>query len=241
MCNKPVEQSLTSDTEVWLSSNDVLSQEPASERSYMFRAWISLVLVILLVPCTPPPVSAMPAVDKATKIQGQVEKISLGSVVEVRTKAKLKVRGRLGALTSKAFDVQTAIRDKVRTQSFRFDEVKSVKFIEKGLSVTAAAGEMPPTIREKVVVMPAGSIVEVRTKAKLKVRGRLGALTSEAFEVQTAKGGKIPTQSFRFDDVKSVKTVEHESTAVKIVVVAVVALAAVCVLGAVLVFAYGGY
>jgi hypothetical protein len=73
------------------------------------------------------------------------------------------------------------------------------------------AQEKAPTIQEQLVSMQAGSVVEVKTKTKMKVKGRLGALTADSFEVQSATGAKIERQSFRFDEVKSVKQVAQGS------------------------------
>lgn len=75
---------------------------------------------------------------------------------------------------------------------------------------TSAQGESSnqdkqPTLQEKLVLIPAGSVIEVKTKAKTKIVGKLGPLASDSFEVQVAKGGTIEKQSIRFEDVKSVK------------------------------------
>jgi hypothetical protein len=87
------------------------------------------------------------------------------------------------------------------------------------LGARHATQEKAPTIQEQIVQMPAGSVVEVKTQAKQKLRGRLGAITADSFELQTATGGTIQTQSLRFDQVKSVKPIQSEkgmSTAAKI-------------------------
>jgi hypothetical protein len=67
----------------------------------------------------------------------------------------------------------------------------------------------PPTIREQLVLMQPGTIVEVKTKSKEKFIGRLGALTADSFEVQIPKGKSIEKQTVGFDEVKSVKIREH--------------------------------
>jgi hypothetical protein len=46
------------------------------------------------------------------------------------------------------------------------------------------------TIQEKVVEIPIGSVVEVRLKTKEKIRGQLGATTSEGFSVKSAKAAQ---------------------------------------------------
>jgi hypothetical protein len=82
------------------------------------------------------------------------------------------------------------------------------------LFARSTAQEKRPTIQEQLVVMPAGSVVEVKTLGKQKLRGRLGAMTADSFELQTAKGEKVQTQSLRFDEVKSVKAVTSKGMAV---------------------------
>jgi hypothetical protein len=65
--------------------------------------------------------------------------------------------------------------------------------------------EHQPTLQEQLVSIPAGSIIEVKTKSKTRITGKLGALTSESLEVQVAKGQTVEKQSIRFDEVKSIK------------------------------------
>ncbi len=76
----------------------------------------------------------------------------------------------------------------------------------------AAKGAKPPqdrqTLKEKVLAIPPGTIVEVKLTTKEKLRGRIGELTNEGFSLQVAKGNTIETQQISFDQVKSVKTVE---------------------------------
>jgi hypothetical protein len=80
-----------------------------------------------------------------------------------------------------------------------------------------AAGAVPggqtgsgrkPTIKERILEIPPGTMIEVRLLNKQKIRGRLGEITDEGFSLQTAQGDKIDTQKFAFGDLKSVKKVE---------------------------------
>jgi hypothetical protein len=64
-----------------------------------------------------------------------------------------------------------------------------------------------PTLKEQVLEIPAGSMIEVRLKVKEKLRGRLGEVSNEAFTVKLAKGNKIEDRKVAFDDVKSIKSV----------------------------------
>ena len=77
--------------------------------------------------------------------------------------------------------------------------------------------QVKPTLKEQVILMAAGSVVEVELKTKQKIRGRLGAVTDEGFEVQHVQNDKAITQSFRFDEVRKIKQKEHGmSTAAKV-------------------------
>lgn len=100
-----------------------------------------------------------------------------------------------------------------------------------------------PTVQEKVVLIQAGSVVEVKTKDKRKVQGRLLAVASDSFDVQSAKGKTIGKQTFRFDEVKDVKQIQKEggmSTGEKITIGALIGAAAVVVI-LLLAYVYGDY
>jgi hypothetical protein len=69
-----------------------------------------------------------------------------------------------------------------------------------------------PTVQERILEVPNGSIIEVRLINKQKVRGKLGEVTNEGFSLQTAQGTKVETQKFAFTDVKSFKQVSGTGT-----------------------------
>ena len=80
-----------------------------------------------------------------------------------------------------------------------------------------AAGTVPagqrstaqkPTLKERVLEVPPGTMIQVRLLDKQKIRGRLGEITDEAFSVQTAEGNKVETRKIAFADVKSFKQVK---------------------------------
>jgi hypothetical protein len=71
----------------------------------------------------------------------------------------------------------------------------------------SARGDSKPTMQERVLEIPAGTMIEVNLLNKQKLRGRLGEVTSDGFSLQTAQGNKIETQQIAFTDVKSVKQV----------------------------------
>lgn len=80
----------------------------------------------------------------------------------------------------------------------------------------------PPSVKEQISLIAAGSIVEVKMAGKKqpKIKGRLGAVTDEGFDIQHVKNNQMTTDLVRYGDVKSVKTVSQEGwgTTSKIVV-----------------------
>ncbi len=80
-------------------------------------------------------------------------------------------------------------------------------------AATAAPGaqtgtEQKATLKEQILQVPPGTMIEVKLLNKQKMRGRLGELTDEGFSLTTAQGEKIQTQKIAFSDVKSFKRVE---------------------------------
>ena len=76
-----------------------------------------------------------------------------------------------------------------------------------------AGTERKLTMKERILEVPPGSMIEVRLLNKEKIRGRLGELTDEGFSLTTAQGEKIATQKVAFTDVKSFKKVEGAKAA----------------------------
>jgi hypothetical protein len=74
--------------------------------------------------------------------------------------------------------------------------------------VGQAGTEKKLTIKERILEVPPGTMIEVRLLNKQKIRGRLGELTDEGFSLTTAQGEKIETQKISFSDLKSFKKVE---------------------------------
>lgn len=89
---------------------------------------------------------------------------------------------------------------------------QSVLEARVGAAAAARAGQEQtqpkPTIKERILEVPPGTMIEVRLVHKKKIRGRLGELTDQGFSLQTAQGNKIQTQQIAFADVKSIKKVE---------------------------------
>jgi flagellar biosynthesis/type III secretory pathway M-ring protein FliF/YscJ len=66
----------------------------------------------------------------------------------------------------------------------------------------AASPEKQPTVQERLVLLPQGSVIEVKTTSKEKIKGKLGALATDSFEMQVAKGASVEKRSIRFAEVK---------------------------------------
>ena len=65
-----------------------------------------------------------------------------------------------------------------------------------------------PTLKERLLQIRPGTMIEVRLHNKRKIRGRLGEVTDEGFSLTTAQGNKIDTQKVAFTEVKSLKKAE---------------------------------
>lgn len=84
----------------------------------------------------------------------------------------------------------------------------------------AAVGALPvaqteskgnATLKQRMLEVQPGTMIEVRLLNKQKIRGRLGELTDEGFTLTTARGEKISTQKVAFTEVNSFKKVEASS------------------------------
>jgi hypothetical protein len=71
-----------------------------------------------------------------------------------------------------------------------------------------AGTEQKPTLKERILEVPPGTMIEVRLLNKEKIRGRLGDLTNEGFSLTTAQGEKIEILKVSFTDMKSFKRLE---------------------------------
>lgn len=93
----------------------------------------------------------------------------------------------------------------------------SILWLQGGLIAranAAAIGATPqkttrqkPTIAERVTQIPPGSPVKVRLLNKERLRGRLGDVSEQGFNVQVAKGSQIETRKLSFSEAKSIKQV----------------------------------
>ena len=64
-------------------------------------------------------------------------------------------------------------------------------------------------IKEQVLRIPAGALVQVKLKDKRTLLGRMGPATADSFSVQYAKGDEIVDEKITFQAVKSVKPKAH--------------------------------
>ena len=68
------------------------------------------------------------------------------------------------------------------------------------------------TLKRKVLEIPAGSPVEIKLKTKEKMRGRLGDVSDDGFQIKVANGSTIEDRKLTFQQVSSVKKTGGAST-----------------------------
>jgi hypothetical protein len=89
--------------------------------------------------------------------------------------------------------------------------------------------ERTASLKQKVVRISAGTVIEVRLQQKgsKKIIGKLGPVSEEGFEVQSAESGTVSSHKVAFADVKSLKEKHGMSRTTKTLVVTGVVLGAV--------------
>jgi hypothetical protein len=75
-------------------------------------------------------------------------------------------------------------------------------------SLGCAAAEATTTMKERLLAVPPGTMIEVRLRNKQKIRGRLGEINSEEFNLTSMQGERIVKQKIAFTELKSFKKVE---------------------------------
>jgi hypothetical protein len=71
-----------------------------------------------------------------------------------------------------------------------------------------AATEQKPTLKERLLEVPPGTMIEVRLRDKQKIRGRLGEIDDEGFNLTAVQGEKVVKQKIAYTELKSFKKVE---------------------------------
>ncbi len=87
----------------------------------------------------------------------------------------------------------------------------SVYAAESPIFDAAGAGQAPasqtPTLQQQIIQIPIGSVIEVRLTNKEKLKGQLGAVSSEGIILKYAKAGHIEERKIAFSEVQSIKAV----------------------------------
>lgn len=81
----------------------------------------------------------------------------------------------------------------------------------------AAPSSKAPTdrtarLKEKLLGVPTGAMIEVQLLNKERVRGRLGQIDDQGFSLTTAERGKIVTRNIVFTEVNSIRQAEGGKT-----------------------------
>lgn len=71
-----------------------------------------------------------------------------------------------------------------------------------------AATEQQTTMKERLLGVPPGTMIEVRLRNKQKIRGRLGEINDEGFTLTTLQEQKVVKEKIAFTELKSFKKVE---------------------------------
>ena len=100
-------------------------------------------------------------------------------------------------------------------------------------SVAQTSNEKKVAIKDQVIAIPTGSMIEVKLlqKGASKIKGMLRSVTDEGFEVQNMKSGEISKVAFA--DVKSVQEKHGMSTRTTVLIVVGVCFLALGILFAV--------
>ena len=102
------------------------------------------------------------------------------------------------------------------------------------LAYASAADQALPgqSLKERITQIPSGSVVQVKLANKQNIRGRLGSITNDGFDLQYARSGKIVTETLMFDNVQSVRMVgQGWSIAKKIVVGTLIGAGVLLIIG----------
>lgn len=88
-----------------------------------------------------------------------------------------------------------------------------LSFLPGAPAAPASQQEPKQSMKEQVLAIPTGAVVEVRTTHKEKIKGRLGEATDQSFKVQRVRNDKVEDISVDFVKTKSIKVVAVNDTA----------------------------
>jgi hypothetical protein len=93
----------------------------------------------------------------------------------------------------------------------------SCALLAAGTGEARGQDERSSTVKEKVLDIPEGTLVEVRTTSKEKVRGRLGQVSAGGFTVKTSTSAN-ENREIKFAETKSIRTadLQEPSTGAKV-------------------------
>jgi len=87
-------------------------------------------------------------------------------------------------------------------------------------------------IKQRVIEIGPGNLLEVRLHSKQRLVGRITAISDDSFGLQAVKGNTIAEQKVAFSDVKSIRQ-KKPGNATRVWAVVGITLAVVLVLGAI--------
>lgn len=79
------------------------------------------------------------------------------------------------------------------------------------VSLAQAASEHRTAIKQKLLAVLPGTMIEVRLLNKQKIRGRLGDIDDVGFNLTSVQGEKVVKQKIAYTDIKSFKKIEGKS------------------------------
>ncbi len=84
-------------------------------------------------------------------------------------------------------------------------------------SLPAQSKPAAVSIKEKLLLIPAGALVEMKLADKRKLRGRMGAVAEDGVSIQYVRNDKVVDEKIAFQDVRSVKAKDQGmSTGLKV-------------------------
>lgn len=141
--------------------------------------------------------TAAPKDPKDVRSTAQVTPI--GSAVEVRSTNQQKLRGRLAEVTMDRIAIQIESGRTIETRQMPFDAIEAIRILAtNNISSHESANAMAMAVR-----IPHGSRMEVRLQDKEKFRGRMGAIDSDGFLIESDHPARHASRKVLFTELKS--------------------------------------